>query len=143
MICFTSSSFGRNFTRLNLKIRLRPSLSSPPPRPRPSFSSPPRLKERADDLPDDEGGWTDGREEGLVLLGPAPLSSLVMLGPACSSLAALGPPVSSLATGPLGPGLLGPLGPLGPGSRRGLLGPASGPPGSRGGGELMAFLKEK
>ena len=78
-----------------------------------------------------------------MLLGPAPLSSLVMLGPACSSLAALGPPVSSLPTGPLGPGLLGPLGPLGPGSRRGLLGPASGPPGSRGGGELMAFLKEK
>ena len=71
----------------------------------------------------------DGREEGLVLLGPAPLSSLVMLGPGCSSLAELGPAVSSLATV------------LDPGSRRGLLGPASGPPGSRGGGELMAFLK--
>ena len=78
------------------------------------------------DLPDDEGGWTDGREEGLVLLGPA-VSSLVVLGPG-SNLAELG---SSLAA------VLDP-----PDSRRGLLGPASGPPGSRGGGELMAFLKE-
>ena len=82
------------------------------------------------DLPDDEGGWTDGREEGLVLLGPA-VSSLVVLGPG-SNLAELGPPASSLAA------VLDP-----PDSRRGLLGPASGPPGSRGGGELMAFLKEK
>ena len=82
------------------------------------------------DLPDDEGGWTDGREEGLVLLGPA-VSSLVVLGPG-SNLAELGPPASSLAAAVLDP----------PDSRRGLLGPASGPPGSRGGGELMAFLKE-
>ena len=80
------------------------------------------------DLPDEEEAWTEGREEGLVVLLGPPLSSLVILGPA-SSLALLGPG-SSLAL-------------LGPGSRRGLLGPASGPPGSRGGGELMAFLNEE
>ena len=74
----------------------------------------------------------DGRDEGLVLLGPAPLSTLVMLGPAWSNLGVLGPACSILCTTLLGPG-----------SRRGLLGPASGPPGSRGGGELMAFLKGK
>ena len=78
MICFTKSSFGRNFSRL--KIRLLPSLSSPPRRP--SFS-PPRLKGRAEDLPSrlcwdqakpsgiddkylpEEEAWTDDREEGL------------------------------------------------------------------------------
>merc|ERR1719234_2688963 len=111
MICLTSSSFGKNFSRL--KIRLLPSLSSPPPLPLPSLSSPPRLKERADDLPDEEEAWKDGREEGLVVLFGPPLSSLVMLGPA-SSLVLLGP-ASSLAV-------------LGPGSRRGLPGAASGPP---------------
>ena len=78
MICFTKSSFGRNFSRL--KIRLLPSLSSPPRRP--SFS-PPRLKGRAEDLPSrlcwdqakpsgiddkylpEEEAWTDDLEEGL------------------------------------------------------------------------------
>ena len=139
MICLTSSSFGKNFSRL--KIRLLPSLSSPPPLPLPSFSSPPRLKERADDLeaklvwtpqsfaderdlPDEEEAWKDGREEGLVVLFGPPLSSLVMLGPA-SSLVLLGPGSSLVLLGP-GPSLalLGPASSLvllGPGSRRSLL----------------------